>query len=79
MSAPVMVNVLVLPSHIVVLLAVAFSAGVLASAVILTVPMADTQPLRVLVTCTVNTPLPLATGSLLPVLSNVPVAGTVQL
>jgi hypothetical protein len=61
-----------------VLLAVAISVGMFASAVIVTVSTADTHPLTVLVTCTVNTPLPFATGLLVFVLFKLPVDGAVH-
>lgn len=64
--------------QIAVLLDIAFNTGILASAVIVTVDIADTHPLTVLVTCTVNTPLPFATGLLIVVLFKLPVAGTVH-
>ena len=52
--------------------------GTFASAVIVTVSIADTHPLTVLVTCTVNTPLPLATGLFVVVLFKLPVDGAVH-
>lgn len=61
-----------------VLEAVTFNVGTFASAVIFTVPVADTHPLTVLVTCTVNTPLPFATGLFIVVLLKLPVVGTVH-
>ena len=78
MSAPVIDKVVVWFEQIVLLLAVAFKLGTLASAVIVTVSVADTHPLTVFVTCTVNTPLPLATGLLMVVLFKLPVAGAVH-
>ena len=78
MSAPVIDNVTVWFEQMVVLLAVAFKLGTLASAVIVTVSVADTHPLTVLVNCTVNTPLPFATGLLIVVLFKLPVAGAVH-
>ncbi|MBK6986413.1 MAG: hypothetical protein IPH32_17500 [Bacteroidetes bacterium] len=77
-SAPVIDNVTVWFEQMVVLLAVAFKVGTLASAVIVTVSVADTHQLTVLVTCTVNTPLPFAIGLLIVVLFKLPVAGAVH-
>lgn len=71
-------SVVVWFEQMVVLLAVAVNVGMLASAVIVTVAMADTHPLTVFVTCTVNTPLPLATGLLMVVLFKLPVDGAVH-
>jgi hypothetical protein len=53
--------------------------GMLASAVIDTVPDAERQPLTVLVATTVNIPLPPTLGLLTVVLLMVPVPGAVQL
>ena len=61
-----------------VLLGVIVIEGVLASADIVIVVTADTHPLTVLVTCTVNTPLPVATGLLVLVLFKLPVLGDVH-
>jgi hypothetical protein len=66
------------PEHIAVLDTVVFNVGTFASAVIVTVSTADTHPLTVLVTCTVNTPLPFATGLLVVVLFKLPVTGAVH-
>ena len=78
MSAPLMFRVRVWLAQIDVLLAVAVNTGVLASAVMVTVATAELQLLTVFVTCTVKTPLPLATGLLLVVLFKLPVLGTVH-
>ena len=77
-SAPVIDKVVVWFEQIRVLDATALSVGTFASAVMVTVSIADTHPLTVFVTCTVNTPLPFATGLLMVVLFKLPVDGAVQ-
>jgi hypothetical protein len=58
---------------------VKLKVGIFASAVNVTFPIAEIQPVIVLVTVTINIPLPPILGLLIDVLLIVPVDGAVQL